>query len=341
MSPLYIGAANSGNRFFGNLTSNPGSAVEGDTYFNTATNKLSIYDGSDWITLPAPKGTVGNPASSAAELIADGQSTDGYYYIKFPNESTAVQRWCDLTNGYMLISHWSPNSTGGAGDTNPTPGGTSYATSYGGYTNVNANAVAAPNGSDDEATSQTWVWDADTRGTQTGGSFHRNSSSNTTSVPSSGCKTYIPRHYGFNWRYLSWGVRVSIPGGSGNSNSMDNFSPGTNDINRIYVDGLSITHGANATNGAGSGRNHIYTIHVDGNPTGGNNGGSPPGFTSNGNGRVNIQSHTGSTTSAYYETKAVYDKGSSSDTRIEMRMQSDQDTGNEDIYCRAWYMLIK
>ena len=62
-------------------------AVEGDTYFNTATNKLSIYDGSDWITLPAPKGTVGNPVGSAAELIADGQSTDGYYYIKFPNES--------------------------------------------------------------------------------------------------------------------------------------------------------------------------------------------------------------------------------------------------------------
>ena len=185
------------------------------------------------------------------------------------------------------------------------------------------------------------MWDADTRGTQTGGSFHRNSSSNTTSVPSSGCKTYIPRHYGFNWRYLSWGVRVSIPGGSGNSNSMDNFSAGTNDINRIYVDGLSITHGANATNGAGSGRSHIYTIHVDGNNTGGNNGGSTPGFTSNGNGRVNLQSHNGSTTSAYAEYKAVYDKGSSSDTRIEMRMQSDQDTGNEDIYCRAWYMLIK
>ena len=129
------------------------------------------------------------------------------------------------------------------------PSGTSYATSYGGYSNVNANAVAAPNESDDEATSQTWVWGCRHRGTQTGGSFHRNSSSNTTSVPSSGCKTYIPRHYRFNWRYLSWGVKSFYSGGSGNSNSMDNFSAGTNDINRIcYVDGLS-AHGANATNG--------------------------------------------------------------------------------------------
>ena len=341
MSPLYIGAANSGNRFFGNLTSNPGSAVEGDTYFNTATNKLSIYDGSVWITLPAPLGTVGNPAGSAAALIADGQTGDGYYYIKFPNESTPKERWCDLTNGYMLISHWSPNSTSGSGDSSPTPGSTSYATSYGGYSNVTNASVAAPNGSDDEATSQTWVWDADTRGTQTGGSFYRNSSNNGTNVPSSGSKAYIPRHYGFNWRYLSWGVRVSIPAGSGNSNSMDNFSPGTQNINTIYVDGLSITHGASTTDGSGSGRNHIYTIHVDGNNTGGNNGGSIPSFTSGGNGRVNLPSHAGQTTSAYAEYKAVYDKGSSSDTRIEMRLQSDQDSGNEDIYCRAWYMLIK
>ena len=211
MSPLYIGAANSGNRFFGNLTSNPGSAVEGDTYFNTATNKLSIYDGSDWITLPAPKGTVGNPASSAAELIADGQSTDGYYYIKFPNESAAVQRWCDLTNGYMLISHWSPNSTGGSGDTNPTPGSTSYATSYGGFSGVTADAVAAPGSS--EATSD-WVWDADTRGTQTGGSFFRNSTFNGTNPNTSASRSYIPKTYGFSWQYAKWGVRVSVPGGT-------------------------------------------------------------------------------------------------------------------------------
>lgn len=339
MTPIFIGPANSTNRSFGNLSSNPSSPVEGDTYFNTATNKLSIYDGSSWITIPAPLGTVGNPASSAAEIIADGQSGDGYYYIKLPSESTATQRWCDLTNGYMLISHWSVNTTGGSGDTNPTPGSTSFATSYGGFSGITNAAVAAPNGSDDEATNQTWVWDADTRGTSSGGSFHRNSGTSSTSVPSQGSKQYIPKHYGYNWRYLKWGMRWSVPSGSSNYNSMDNFSPNTQDINRIYVDGISITHGASATDGSGSGRNHIYTVNVNGTPTQGNNGGSTPSFTSQGNGRNNFSSHTSST--AYGEAKATYDKGSSSDTRIEMRLQSDQDTTNEDIYLRAWYILMK
>ena len=72
---------------------------------------------------------------------------------------------------------------------------------------------------------------------------------------------------------------------------MDNFSPGTNDINRVYVDGLSITHGANATDGGGSGRNHIFTVNVNGTNTQGNNNGSTPSFCSDGNGNNNMSSH--------------------------------------------------
>jgi hypothetical protein len=350
MSPLFIGSANSSNKFLGNLSSDPGSNnAEGDRYYNTADDEVKIYDGSEWKSLQLV-GNLGadqsNPASSAAALIADGQSADGYYWIRLPNESSATQRWCDLTNGYMLIAHWSPNTTTGSGDASPTPGSTSYATSYGGFSGVNANAVAAPNGNDDEATSYTWVWDADTRTTQTGGSFHRNNSStNGTSAASTHTKGYIPKHYGFNWQYMKWGVRVSVPGGTGNGganyNSMDNFSPGTNDINRVYVDGLSITHGANATNGGGSGRNHIFTVNVNGTNTQGNNNGSTPSFCSDGNGNNNMSSHAGSSSSAYNDFSNTYNKGSASNTRIEMRLQSDQDTGNEDMYIRAWYILIK
>tara|TARA_B100001564_G_scaffold193885_1_gene162981 strand:+ start:50 stop:1108 length:1059 start_codon:yes stop_codon:yes gene_type:complete len=352
MSPVFIGAANSTNKFLGNLSSNPSSNnAEGDRYYNTADDEVKIYDGSEWKTLQLV-GNLGadasNPASSAAALIADGQSGDGYYWIKFPDEGSAVQRWCDLTNGYMLISHWSPNSTSGSGDASPTPGSTSYATGTGGYSGVNANAVAAPNGADDEATSQTWVWDADTRSTGTGGSFFRNSGVNQTTVPSSGSKQYIPKHYGFNWRYMKWGVRVSAPGGGSastnagnNYNSMDNFSPGTQDINRIYVDGLSITHNASTTDGSGSGRNHIFTVNVNGTNTSGNNGGSTPSFVSNGNGNINMSSHSGTSSSAYNDYNNTYDKGSASDTRIEMRIQSDQVSVNEDLYVRAWYILIK
>ena len=352
MSPVFIGPANSTNKLLGNLSSNPSSGnAEGDQYYNTADNDVKVYDGSEWKQLQVV-GNLGadstNPASSAAALIADGQSTDGYYWIKFPNEPSATQRWCDLTNGYMLISHWSANSTSGSGDSSPTPGGTSYAASQG-YSGITNAAVAPPNGSDDEATSQTWVWDADTRGTQTGGSFFRNSTNgNNTSVPSVNSKQYIPKHYGFQWRYMKWGVRVSIPGGTSAGgayangyNSMDNFSPGTGDINRVYVDGLSITHGANATDGSGSGRNHIYTIHVNGLNTNGNNNGSPPSFTSDGSGRINLSSHAGNNTSAFAEYAATYDKGTVSSTRIEMRIQSDQDSANEDLYVRAWYILIK
>ena len=353
MSPVFIGPANSTNKLLGNLSSNPSSGnAEGDQYYNTADDDVKVYDGSEWKQLQVV-GNLGadqnNPATSAAALIADGQSGDGYYWIKFPNEGSAVQRWCDLTNGYMLISHWSPNTTTGSGDASPTPGSTSYAANTGGYSGVNANAVSPPNGTSDEATNQTWVWDADTRSTGTGGSFYRNSTNvNNKNVPSVNSKQYIPKHFGFNWRYMKWGVRVSAPGGAAAStnggdgyNSMDNFSPGTGDINRVYVDGLSITHGANATDGSGSGRNHIFTVNVNGTQTQGNNGGSAPSFTNNGNGRNNMTSHAGTYSSAYNDFNNTYDKGSASDTRIEMRIQSDQDSGNEDLYVRAWYILIK
>ena len=351
MSPLYIGAQNTSNKFLGNLASNPGTGVAGDQYFNTVSNRFRFYDGNQWIQLnPASLGgSSATPAASAAALISDGQTQDGYYWIQFPNEPSATQRWCDLTNGYMLIAHWSPNTTTGSGDASPTPGSTSYATGTGGYSGVNANAVAAPNGSDDEATSYTWVWDADTRTTQTGGSFHRNNSSTTgTSAASTHTKGYIPKHYGFNWQYMKWGVRVSVPGGTAANtsggdgyNSMDNFSPGTQNIDQIYVDGLSITQGPPS---GGGGRGHIFTIHVNGTNTNGNNAGGTPGFVSGGNGSINMNSHAGTNTSAFNEynnNSSPYNKGSATDGPFEMRLQSDQTSVNECIYCRAWYVLIK
>ena len=49
MSPLYVGAANSSNKFLGNLSSDPGSGnAEGDLYYNTSTDKYRYYDGSSW-----------------------------------------------------------------------------------------------------------------------------------------------------------------------------------------------------------------------------------------------------------------------------------------------------
>ena len=54
-----------------------------------------------------------------------------------------------------------------------------------------------------------------------------------------------------------------------------------------------------------------------------------------------MTSHAGSSSSAYNDYNNTYDKGSASDTRIEMRIQSDQHSPNECLYVRAWYILIK
>lgn len=49
MSPLYVGPANSSNKFLGNKTSDPTSGnAEGDQYYNTTANTLKTYDGTAW-----------------------------------------------------------------------------------------------------------------------------------------------------------------------------------------------------------------------------------------------------------------------------------------------------
>ena len=343
MAPIFIGAASSTNKFLGNLSSDPSSNnAEGDQYFNTTDDEVKMYDGTKWVALS--KDLIGdnanNPGASAAALIAAGRTGNGYYWIKFPTESSAIRRWCDLSNGYMLIAHWSPNATTGSGDASATVGTTSYANAKG-YTGVTAAAVAAP-GSSEDASSNTWAWDADTRSTGTGGSFFRNCNTNGL-TESNQMRNYIPKHHGFQWRYMKWGVRYSVPGGGSassnggdNYNSMDSFSPNTDSIDAAYVDGLSITHGASG------GRGHIFTIHVNGTPTQGNNGGGGgPSFTNQGNGKFNMNSVSGTTSSSFTDFNDTYDKGSSSSNQIEMRISSDQVSANEDSYVRAWYILIK
>ena len=343
MSPVYIGAANATNKFLGNLSSDPTSGnAEGDQYFNTTDDEVKMYDGTKWVSLTKDLigDSAGNPGASAAALISAGRTGNGYYWIKFPTESSATRRWCDLSDGYMLLAHWSPNGTTGSGDATATVGTTSYANAKG-YTGVTAAAVAAP-GSSEDASSNAWVWDADTRSTGTGGSFFRNCNTNGL-TESNQMRNYIPKHHGFQWRYMKWGVRYSVPGGGSassnggdNYNSLDSFSRNTDSIDAAYVDGLSITHGASGSRG------HIFTIHVNGTPTQGNNGGgSGPSFTSDGNGKFNMDSVNGTTSASFTDFNNTYDKGSSSSNQIEMRISSDQVSANEDSYVRAWYILIK
>jgi len=93
------------NSVMQNLASNPASGVAGQMYFNTAVNKLRVYDGTDWVNLERGTGTVtsvaidndtdggltvsGSPITSSgtitlghSNVLGSAQTTSGIYPIK-------------------------------------------------------------------------------------------------------------------------------------------------------------------------------------------------------------------------------------------------------------------
>ena len=75
MAPIFVGSNDDNSRVrsdrvgFAISTSNPGSASEGDAYYNSSDSQLNIYDGSAW----ASAGAGGN----SVELTASGSISDG------------------------------------------------------------------------------------------------------------------------------------------------------------------------------------------------------------------------------------------------------------------------
>lgn len=54
-----------------------------------------------------PLGTQGNPAAGVADLVADGQTTNGYYWIKGTGgNSNAREFYCILDSGFSLGAGW-------------------------------------------------------------------------------------------------------------------------------------------------------------------------------------------------------------------------------------------
>jgi len=84
MAPIFVGSNSDDSRIRSNRvgfavsTANPGSAAEGDVYFNSTDNKLRAYDGSDWANIGAGGGTFSGIASGT---LANGSTvvinTDG------------------------------------------------------------------------------------------------------------------------------------------------------------------------------------------------------------------------------------------------------------------------
>tara|TARA_A100001201_G_scaffold134172_1_gene121645 strand:- start:953 stop:2587 length:1635 start_codon:yes stop_codon:yes gene_type:complete len=75
--PIFVGPNNNDSEIksdrigFAVSTTNPGSAVEGDSYFNSGDKQLKVYNGSDWDSVGAGGGTVEAVASGT---LANGQT---------------------------------------------------------------------------------------------------------------------------------------------------------------------------------------------------------------------------------------------------------------------------
>ena len=78
MAPIFVGSNNENTRIrsnrigFAASTSDPGSAAEGDGYYNSSDNQLKFYDGSAWSAIQG---------SGAVELVASGTLSNGQTVI--------------------------------------------------------------------------------------------------------------------------------------------------------------------------------------------------------------------------------------------------------------------
>ena len=74
MAPIFVGSENENSRIrsdrlgFAASTSDPGTAAEGDGYYNSSDNKLKFYDGSAWSAIQG---------SGTVEMVASGTLSNG------------------------------------------------------------------------------------------------------------------------------------------------------------------------------------------------------------------------------------------------------------------------
>ena len=101
----------------------PSSTETGILGWNSELDQIEIYDGTSWVG--ASGGTLGssalNPATSAIELVNQGITTDGVYWIKASPTAPTQQVYCILDpafdgGGWMIIANnpatiYMPNSS--------------------------------------------------------------------------------------------------------------------------------------------------------------------------------------------------------------------------------------
>ena len=113
MSPIYVGAANSSNKILGNLSSDPGTGVDGDLYYNTSTKRYKFYNGSTWADVNAEilTATGGTVTTSGAYKIHTF-TTNGNFTVSSGSKSID---YLIVGGGGSTGNSWTSGGGGGGG----------------------------------------------------------------------------------------------------------------------------------------------------------------------------------------------------------------------------------
>lgn len=89
----------------------PATPSNGETRYNTSTNRGEYYTPSGWLGYGDNKGTLSNPATNATQLYNSGVTQSGYYWIK-GSGTTPYQIYCDMTTagGKWMLLHQFPRN---------------------------------------------------------------------------------------------------------------------------------------------------------------------------------------------------------------------------------------
>lgn len=85
--------------------------------WNSELEQLEFYDGTEWqAIISSAIGTASSPATSALDLVANGQTENGVYYIKASASAPAQQVYCILDpaydgGGWMIVANNAANGT--------------------------------------------------------------------------------------------------------------------------------------------------------------------------------------------------------------------------------------
>ena len=116
---IYVGSANSSNKFQGNLSSDPSSSLaEGDLFYNSTDNVYRYYNGTEWIQVAAAgaDGSQLRPFTTFAEM-SQAAAPDGSYYVQLSGMSSSIQTYVKKLNGvYYVLAAIVTNSDGNTAD---------------------------------------------------------------------------------------------------------------------------------------------------------------------------------------------------------------------------------